>query len=262
MRVGILQFSPVFADKTNNFNKIIELVNGNKLDLLVLPELFSTGYLFLSRDELEFVAEPFETGETSAFLRELSQLIDGAVYGGFVEKDGARFFNSAGFFTSDGKSFLYRKSHLFMTEKDVFDRGDIGAVVLEWSSVRFGLAICFDWFFPEFFRTLALKGADIIVHCANLVLPYFEYAAPIRALENRVFIVSANRTGKETRNEKNIEFTGRSLIVSPTGQVLLRTEKDKEGLFFVEIDPFEARNKNMTPKNNIFEDRRPDLYEI
>ncbi len=262
MIVGVLQFAPALHKKEKNFQKVFSLVGSKKLDLLVLPELFSTGYLFSSSDELKKFAEPFDTGETSLFLKELARIINGAVFGGFPELDGNRIFNSGAFFTNDGTCVLYRKSHLFDTEKFIFSPGDTGPIVVEFKGIKLGLAICFDWFFPEFFRTLTLMGADIIAHSANLVMPYFEYSAHLRSLENRVFILTANRTGAESINGKTIKFTGRSIITSPDGRYLLLTEKDVEGLFAVEIDPFEARNKNINKNNNIFADRRKDIYRL
>ena len=115
--------------------------------------------------------------------------------------------------------------------------------------------------FPEAARTLALKGADIILHSANLVFPFYQKAAVTRAIENRVFIVLANRNGVEDRFDTRNEFTGESEVVDPDGRIILKAEKGEEGIFSVNINPEEARDKNVTELNNIFEDRKPEFYE-
>jgi len=120
--------------------------------------------------------------------------------------------------------------------------------------------ICFDWIFPETTRILALKGADVICHCANLVLPYCQEAMVTRCLENRVFAVTANRTGTETRGEKSLHFTGKSQITGPDGSILYRAGEATEECGVVEIDPTLARNKVINPYNDAFGSRRNEYY--
>ncbi len=132
--------------------------------------------------------------------------------------------------------------------------------------------VCFDWVFPEVTRTLALKGADIICHPANLVLTYGQQtmriraltygqqAMRIRALENGVFAVTANRYGTEKRPHGALTFTGQSQIIAPRGNVLSHAGSDADGLSVVEVDIMAARNKKMTNSNDLFVDRRPEFY--
>ncbi|NOY65551.1 MAG: acyltransferase, partial [Nitrospirae bacterium] len=125
------------------------------------------------------------------------------------------------------------------------------------------LMICFDWFFPESARTLALSGAEIIAHPANLVLPYCPVGMPIRCLENRVFAITANRIGTEERKKgKRFIYIGMSQIVSPEGTVLVRAPEEKEEFRTTEIDPSRARDKSINRYNNLFSDRRKDLYAL
>jgi predicted amidohydrolase len=121
------------------------------------------------------------------------------------------------------------------------------------------MLICFDWIFPETMRTLALKGAQVILHAANLVMPYCPDAMVTRALENRVFIVTADRIGEEKRNGKEYKFVGKSQIVAPNGEVLIRAE-DEECVKIVDIDPVIALDKKVNDFNDLFADRREDLY--
>jgi len=121
--------------------------------------------------------------------------------------------------------------------------------------------ICFDWIFPEAARTLALLGAQVICHPANLVLPHCQKAMITRSIENRLFIITANRIGTESKpGSEPISFTGRSQIVGPEGTVLARAPRARRMVALVEIDPALALDKRITPENDILLDRRPELY--
>ena len=117
---------------------------------------------------------------------------------GLNERDGDRLYNSAVLVGPEGYVGRYRKLHLFMNEKDYFQPGDAGLPVFDIGACKVGMLVCFDWQFPEAWRVLALKGADVICHPANLVLPGLaQRAVPIHALTNRVYVVTGNRTGTE-----------------------------------------------------------------
>ena len=122
------------------------------------------------------------------------------------------------------------------------------------------MMICFDWIFPEVARTIALKGAKIICHPANLVMTYCQDAMVTRALENGVFTITANRTGKEIKKDKELYFTGMSEIVNPKSKILHKGSPDKEEVVIIEIEPSEASDKNINPLNNLFTDRREEFY--
>jgi predicted amidohydrolase len=129
--------------------------------------------------------------------------------------------------------------------------------VFDIGGCKLGLLICFDWVFPEAWRVLALKGADIICHPSNLVIPGLaQKAIPVHALVNRVYVVTANRTGREG----DLSFTGLSTIAGPRGEVLCQAGPSKEESSLVEIDPAAARDKMVTPRNHLLQDRRPDEY--
>ncbi len=174
---------------------------------------------------------------------------------GMAEKDGEKLYNSAVLVDRGRYIGKYRKSHLFSSEKEIFTPGDSGFKVFEAMGARIGIMICFDWAFPQACETLALKGAQIIAHPANLVLDLCFKAMPVRAMENRVFTITANRTGRE----KDVCFRGGSMICSPEGRMLLSGSGEQENSR-VDIDPARADDKYLTPENNIREDRRPDLY--
>jgi predicted amidohydrolase len=180
---------------------------------------------------------------------------------GLPERDGDSFFNSAVLTGPDGFIGFYRKTHLFFEEKLYFSPGDTGFKVWDTKIGRIGIMICFDWFFPESMRSLALLGTDIIAHPSNLVLPYCPQAMPVRCLENRVYAITANRIGEENRKDgQSLRFIGQSQIVSPEGKILIRALQDDEDLLIAEFDPETARNKSLNSFNNIFDDRRPEMY--
>lgn len=261
MKAGFYQFNPVFGKKEENLKKVLSAITDADADLLVLPEFFATGYQFVSQEEVSELSESIPNGNTTKRLAELSRQKGIYLVAGLPEKDGDRFFNSAILSGPDGFIGVYRKTHLFFEEKLYFSPGDTGFKVWDTKAGRIGIMICFDWFFPEAMRALALMGADIITHPSNLVLPYCPAAMPIRCLENRVFAVTANRVGEENRKAgESLRFIGQSQITSPEGKIVIRAPENNEAVLIAEINPEIARNKNLNPLNNIFNDRRPEMY--
>jgi predicted amidohydrolase len=261
VKAGYVQFTPVFGDVEKNVERVIRIVETLEADLVVLPELFNCGYQFVSMEEVKDLAETIPDGYTSQKLIGLSKEKSIYIVAGLAEREGNSFYNSALLVGPGGFEGVYRKTHLFAEEKLWFSPGDTGFRVWETPFGNIGIMICFDWFFPESARTLALKGADLVAHPSNLVLPHCPDAMVTRCLENRIFAVTANRTGTEQRGEKApLAFIGRSEIVSPAGEILCRAREETEEYGFAEIDPLEARNKDLNLFNNLFDDRREEYY--
>jgi len=261
MKAGFYQFAPAFGKKDENIKKVLSVLSDTEADLIVLPEFFATGYQFISKDEVAELSEPVPEGYTTQLLSELSRQKGIYIAAGLPERNGDRFFNSAVLIGPGGVVGVYRKTHLFFEEKLFFSPGDTGFKVWDTEIGRVGIMICFDWFFPESMRVLALMGAEIIAHPANLVLPYCPAAMPVRCLENRVYGVTANRIGEENRKEgQSLRFIGQSLIASPEGGVLVKAPENEEVLLLADINPELARNKSLTSFNDIFNDRRPEMY--
>lgn len=261
MRVAAVQFGPEFGEVEANLDRVLALTAGEKADLFVLPELALSGYVFGSKDELLALSQAEDAPELDR-IADAAAAMKAVIVVGFAERAGTEVFNSALLAGPDGERAIYRKIHLFDREKDLFTPGDRPPEVVEVRGVRYGLMICFDWIFPETARTLALKGADVLCHPANLVLPYCQDAMVTRCIENRVFAVTANRTGTEARAGLSLTFTGLSEVVSPPGVILARGSSDREEVLVVEIEPAAARDKLVTPANDVFLDRRPDLYRL
>jgi predicted amidohydrolase len=264
IRAGFFQFNPEFGNKTGNLRKVIASLSHltDTIHLLVLPEFFATGYQFLAREEVDDLSEKVPGGETTQALTDIAHKENLYIIAGLAEKNNNNYFNSAVFIGPDGYIGTYRKTHLFFEEKKYFTPGDTGFKVWSTEIGRIGIMICFDWFFPESMRALALNGAEVVGHPSNLVMPYCPAAMPIRCLENRMFSVTANRTGTEQRNPDQIlRFIGQSLIANPEGKILAKAPRDTDILMIADIELSLARNKSINALNDIIRDRRPEMYK-
>mgnify|MGYP001547382094 CR=1 FL=1 len=281
MQAAILQTRPIFGDKAGNLERAQALLEKElkapnlsaeshphpEPDLIVLPELFATGYLFQAKEELQKAAEPAqkaEYGETTSCLIDIAKKHNCIINAGIAELgEKGKIFNSSVLVSPAGLLGVYRKVHLFGDEKKYFSPGRQPFPVFETKVGRLGLIVCFDWAFPEAIRTLALKGAQIICHPANLVLPFCQQAMITRSVENRVYILTANRVGTDEREgDTKLTFTGASQALSPGGKVLGRLGTNEEGLFVAEVDPTLADNKFINEQNDLMADRVPELYEL
>lgn len=263
MKAGFLQFKPEFGNVEHNIKRISELILEENFDLLVLPELANSGYLFSSFEELKNLSEVAGQGKFFDAMLKISKEKNAFLVAGFCERDAKNekdFYNSAYVIYPDGKFEVYRKIHLFDEEKKWFKPGDVPGVFEiqkeTFGRVKIGVMICFDWIFPETARSLALQGAQIICHSSNLVMPYCQRAMFTRALENHVFTITANRIGTDVNGGKDISFTGQSVILDPKGNYLAEAGKDTEECRIVEIDAALALDKNINPNNHLFADRR------
>lgn len=259
MKIGFAQFCPALGEPQANLSTIERLVRSQPdADLLVLPELANSGYNFVSKEQAWETSEEITSSTTVGQLIELCREQKMHLVCGINERDGDKLFNSTVLLGPEGVVGKYRKMHLFMNEKDIFQPGDMGLPVFDIGSAKIGIAICFDWFFPEVWRSLALDGADIICHPSNLIIPGLcQRAIPIHALINRVYIITANRIG----TERELTFTGLSIIANPKGEVLTQAPADKETVTVVNVDVAAARDKKATARNDLFADRRPEEYQ-
>jgi predicted amidohydrolase len=260
LTVAAVQTSPRFGETRANVERALAMVPAG-CDLAVLPELCATGYQFRDRDELRALAEPLTDGPSATRLREFAIERRCCLVAGLAEQSGNHLFNSALLCRPDGTHAIYRKAHLFSDEKDLFEPGDLGFAVHEAAGTRIGMMICFDWIFPEAARSLALEGAEVLCHPSNLVLPLGPDAMVTRSIENRVFTITANRVGTEHRTASELRFIGRSQVVAPGGERLAQLGPDEPGAAVVHIDPAQARAP-VTPRNDLYADRRPELYRL
>ncbi|MBU7031656.1 MAG: acyltransferase [Theionarchaea archaeon] len=250
MIVGFFQMNPVILEVETNVDSACRALERITADLMVLPEFFHTGYAFESMEEVKRVAEPIP-GYSTEKLQEIACDKDMIIVAGICERDKDTYYNSAVFICGDS-IITYRKVHLFLDEKNFFTPGNEFLVV---DSI--GIMICFDYFFPESARSLMLKGARLIAHPSNLILPYCPDAMVLRSLENRVFSVTCNRVG----DERGLTFIGQSQIIDSKGNILYRAGRAEE-VVTREINLEDADSKYVTRRNHVLQDRNPHAYRI
>lgn len=260
MKIGCIQFSPVLGDLTATIKQLDPLLGQTTdADLLVLPELCNSGYNFINHQQAWETSEEIEHSTFLNFLTDHCKKHHSYIVTGFNERDGDKLFNSAILIGPEGYLGKYQKLHLFYNEKDFFQPGQAGLPVFQIAGCKIGMQVCFDWMYPEAWRILALQDADIICHPSNLVLPGLaQKAVPIHALINKIFTVTANRIGIEG----DLTFTGLSTIANPKGEIIAQASAKDEEALLVDIEPDLARNKNITPRNHIFNDRREEEYTL
>ncbi len=261
MQVGYVQTKPEFGNKKDNIDSALALIENVDTDLLVLPELFSTGYFFPSKKDLVRLSETIPDGKTVRIFKSLARKKKCAFVIGIAEKKAGKYYNSSAYLTPGGDVYLYRKVHLFYREQFIFARGNLKFRVYPFHEYKLGMMICFDYIFPEACRVLALKGANIVCHPSNLVLQYCQMTMPIRSIENRIFTVTTNRVGADTVGNETLRFTGMSQVTDPEGNVLARASKTRPAIKVVDVDLRRSLDKMPTKYNHLFEDRRPEFYK-
>lgn len=268
MKASFLQFDPQYLDRETNWQRAEQLLVRADADLTVLPELFTSGYFFKSSGDAGRAAERIPEGPTTQQLEAWARDNETTIVAGLAEEDAeGHLYNSAVVVSPSGYVGTYRKLHLYYEEKVHFTEGQQDLPVFSvkdrrGESYRLGVMICFDWYFPEAARTLALRGADVIAHPSNLVRKDCPRAMPIRALENHVYTITANRYGTESNGREALTFIGQSVICDPMGNVLAQAGAEGEAVGTAEIEPATARERRITQHNDLFADRRSKFYEV
>ncbi|MBK8340693.1 MAG: amidohydrolase [Flavobacteriales bacterium] len=199
-------------------------------DLIVLPEMFTTGFSMRSAE----MAETMD-GATVAWMREQARTLDVALYGSVIIKDDGQYFNRGLFVEPSGKVAMYDKRHLFRfaNENEHYSPGS-ERVVVEWRGWRLLLQVCFDLRFPVFARNLG--DYDAILYVANWPearrYPWSQLLIA-RAIENQCYVVGENRVGMDG---KGIHYSGDSVVIDPRGAVIGRIEPSQEGTSTTVLD--------------------------
>jgi 5-aminopentanamidase len=266
--VAAAQTAPRIGEVTHNLTEISRVLKqaaGRGARLVVFPECALNGYNHTGRAEALAVAETLP-GPASQQIADICREQNVFSVFGLLEKDGERLYNSAALVGPAGLIGVYRKTHLPTLGVDRFL--DPGAGPLEAYDTplgKIGILICYDSVFPECPRVLALKGAEILALPTNFpegkAVRVIEHVLSARTIENRVYLVAANRVG----SERGTAFAGRSRIIDPTGEVLTTASANREELILAEIQPETARNKRVVVRPGEYEtdyvgDRRPELY--
>jgi predicted amidohydrolase len=266
MHVAVAQMQPRLGENDRNLEagiaRLEEAVAAGA-ELLVLPECAIPGYMFDSLEEAMPFAEDIP-GPTTEALEAACRRLGAHVVCGLLEREGDVLYNAAVLVGPDGLVGGYRKTHLPFLGVDRFVTPGDELSVFETPLGRIGLEICYDLRFPEVTRTLALRGADIVAHPTNFPMAakvQTELVTVARAAENRIYLLTANRVGRE----RWAEFCGWSQICDPIGTRLAEADATEEGLFLADVDLALAREKDLllAPgeyEMRLFDDRRPELY--
>lgn len=238
MLAGFLQNSPIYGEIETNIERAFNVLRLHNFDLVVLPELFATGYAHKDKNAAFKLAETVPDGVTTEKLIEFAKEKNCHIVAGVLEKDGDDLFNSAIVVGPEGFVGKHRKLNFPQGEEKIYTRGD-SLEVFDIGGVTIGIVICFEAWFPEASRILARKGAQIICHPGNYGGPWSTKIIRTRAIENMVYTITANRTGAEQNGDERINFRGESQIIDYMGNPLIRAD-ETPGCAFDFIDPKET----------------------
>jgi len=262
--VTAVQLAPVVGDLAGNVDRALEALTtavAKGAELVVLPELTTSGYVFESPEEARSLGL---APDDAVFGRFAAAAGDAVVVVGFAETgDDGHLYNSAALLDASGVRAVYRKVHLWDREKLFFRPGDARPPVVETRFGRVAVMICFDMEFPEWPRIAALAGADLLAVPTNWPLvpvPEGERAPEVQiaiatARMNKMAIVCADRVGVE----RGVDWTGGTSIVDAEGALVAQVGPIA-GAASADVDLLDSRDKRQAEHVDLLGDRRPDLY--
>jgi N-carbamoylputrescine amidase len=269
--VASVQMEPHVGDTAANVARSVQLIEqaaARGAAIVVLPELANSGYVFASRAEAFALAEPVPHGPSTQAWAEVARRCNVHVVAGIAERENERLYNAAAVLGPRGWLGTYRKLHLWGDEHLFFEPGNKGLPVFHTELGRLGVLICYDGWFPETYRLLAMQGVDIVCMPTNWVpMPQQPADRPAMATtlamagahSNALNIVCANRTG----TERGQPFVGQSLIVGAQGWPLAGpASRDGEEILYARIDLKASRQaSHLNVFNDVLRDRRDDIYD-
>ena len=269
IKIAVAQIDIAFADRERNLARMIQVLKettGQGAKLTIFPEAALTGYCFDSLDEAKPFAESLD-GPSAEAIAVACKRTGTHVVAGYIERDGASFYNAAMLVGADGVIGNYRKVHLPFLGVDRFlTPGDKPFRVFDLPFGRIGINICYDASFPEAARALKLLGAELLVLPTNWPTGAWrtaEFVINTRACENHVNFAAVNRCGVE----RGWQFIGRSKIIDVNGDTIAEAAREGEEMLIVDVDLQEANNNKIVNVAGSYEidrlaDRRPDFYRI
>ena len=263
-------------DNIDQAVSLIEQAAKKGANVVLIQELFESQYFCKDqKEELFRLAKPFEDNQTIALMSKVAKDNNVALPVSFFEKSNKAYFNTIAMIDSDGAILgRYRKSHIpdgpGYQEKFYFNPGNTGFKVWDTKFCKIGVGICWDQWFPEAARIMALKGAEVILYPTAIggepdnqdefdSSDMWQRAMIGHAAVNQVPIVASNRIGTEDGFDISNFFYGRSFITDYTGEVVAEGSRDKEEVLISTIDLDKA--EDFRSSWGIFRDRRPDLYK-
>ncbi len=259
MRVALVQMDIALGRPDINRSRVADLVRfaAADADLVMLPEMWSTGYCLpdLAGNLADRDGEP-----TGAFLSGIAKEFGIYLAGTVADERGGKVYNLATVYGPDGQRVAeYAKTHLVpMMDEHLYLAPGSQVSVADLGAVKAGLAICYDLRFPELFRTMALGGAQLMLLPAEWPkqrLSHWRTLLMARAIENQCFVLACNRVGSDANNT----FPGHSMVIDPWGTVLAEGGEGEE-IIRATID--QAQVAEIRSRIPVFRDRRPDLYKV
>jgi len=258
MRVAVYQCPPLPLDPVANLHRLHQVAMEAKgADLLVLPEMFITGYN-IGAEAVSTLAEVYN-GEWAQQIGRIAKAAGLAIVYGYPERTAeGHIYNAVQLIDAHGERLCnYRKSHLFGDlDRSMFSPGEAELPVVELDGWKLGFLICYDLEFPENARRLALAGAELIVVPTANMIP-FDFVADVtvraRAFENQCYVTYANYCG----HEGDIQYCGQSSVAAPDGSRIALAGLD-EALIVGELDRQLMNDSRQA--NRYLSDRRPELY--
>lgn len=269
--VASAQMEPRVGHLADNIARSLALIEDAAAQgaaLVVLPELTSSGYVFASREEAFSLSEPVPGGPSVQAWSAAARRLNLHIVAGVNERAGHKLYNSAVLVGPDGLVGTYRKLHLWGDEHLFFEAGDLGLPVFHTPIGRLAAVVCYDGWFPEVYRLLAMRGADIVCMPTNWVpmpgqdghgMAMANLLAMAAAHSNGLNIVCANRIG----TERGQPFIGRSVVVGADGWPLAGPgSADREELLLARVNLKRSRRaRHLNAFNDVLRDRRDDVYD-
>ncbi len=275
VKVAITQFSmsKKYEDNINKADSLIRQAKAEGAQLVLLPELFEGHYFCQVEDYENFnLAEEFSSSKTIKHFQDIAKECHMVLPISFFEKKGNCFYNSLAMIDSDGTIVgLYRKSHIptgeCYEEKFYFTPGDTDFKVFKTSIGKIGVGICWDQWFPETARILALKGAEILLFPTAIgsepVLDkdsknHWQNVMKGHAAANIMPLLASNRVGIEEVKNSSMKFFGSSFISDQHGDFVKEMNREEEGMRVAEFDLKAIAEERYSW--GVYRDRRTDLY--
>jgi len=262
--VGVCQLAPRIGETEANRAAAMAAVEASGAQVVVLPELCTSGYVFEDAAEARALAEPVD-GPTVTGWERLARERGLVIVGGLCERDGDALHNSAVLVDAGGVRAVYRKAHLWEQERLIFAPGPAAPPVVDTAFGRIAVVVCYDLEFPEWVRLPALAGAELLCAPVNWPAePRPEGERPSEVVRvqaiastSRIFVAACDRTGAE----RGVEWVGGSVIAGPEGFPLAGPASAGEtATLTAECDLAQARDKRLGELSDAFADRRPELY--
>ena len=267
------------SDIQKNLKKAEQLVRkaaDSGAQIILLQELFETLY-FCQKEKPEFYryAKSVETNSAIHYFKNIAKELSIVLPISFYERQNNAVFNSIVMIDADGSiSETYRKSHIpdgpGYEEKYYFTPGDSGFKVFETKYANIGVGICWDQWFPEAARAMALMGAELLFYPTAIgsepdspevdSKDHWQRCMIGHAACNLIPVIASNRIGTETIDDSTITFYGSSFITGPTGELLKEADRSTETVLIQEFDLDALLEQRL--EWGLFRDRRPDLYQV